>query len=155
MPDIVDLIRSDHQSILLLYQVLHDRRAGPCDDALPGWALSAAWSSLAWRIETHLAAAEEVCFVPMCGTTAPGLTLIQEAVAVHEDICEAIAQARLEPAGSPLWWQAVKDAFSSCVEHMDLVEGDMLPRFGRRAPRQVRDQLGRQWCSFVRAAWPG
>lgn len=68
-----------------------------------------------------------------------------------DEICEAVAEARLETAGSRAWWRAVKAALSACAEHFGRQEEDVLADFARRAYRRLCQQLGSQWSAFTTA----
>lgn len=140
MPDIVDLILADHARIRRLFAELD--RAGREEEALPG--LGAVWADLAGLLEAHAAATREICF----------LTLASDAVddsgsADLDDVIEAVAEARLQPAGSRLWWRAVRAARAAETAHDDTEP--VLDALRRQLTREQREVLGRQWEAFVAA----
>lgn len=150
MADIIELLLSDHERILRLQTALSDV-ARYHSDAGPAWALPNIWDRLATLIELHIEAEEEICFLAMFGTSPAGQAQMQAAIAEHDDIREALGEARLQPVGSAGWWKATKDALSAWVEQIDQQERGVLADFARRAGRAERDALGRQWSAFITA----
>lgn len=71
--------------------------------------LSEAWDRAAVLLEANCDAEEEICY-PVLSGAAGGAPLIGEARAEHDDIREAVAETRLQEAGSPAWWRAVTAA---------------------------------------------
>lgn len=141
MPDIVDLISAEHALIGRLFAEL-DTRMEACAVA----KLSAVWADLAALLETHAAATREICY----------LSLLSEAVkdgfsADLDDVTEAVAEARLQPAGSRLWWLAVRSAREALASHIEGIQAGPLPALRRRAPTEQREVLGRQWQAFIAA----
>lgn len=67
---------------------------------------------------------------------------MEDAAADWADIREAMAEARMQPVGSPPWWRAVKAAVSACIEHLDAQEEGVLAKFRGHADRWLRQQLG-------------
>lgn len=148
--DIIELMLSDHRRIRRQCRALQDM-AGRETGTGPGGALAGVWDSLAGLIELHLCAEQEICWLPMCGTDPQGREQIAEAAAAASDIAEAIGAARLQPAGSQAWWRAVNAALSACAAQLGQEEDGILADFARRADRQARDRLGRQWLAFTAA----
>ncbi len=146
MTDIIELLLADHRRIRRLRQALHDT-ARDGAGAGPGGT----WARLAWVIELHLSAEQEICWLPMCGTGPRGREQIAAAAAEAADIMAAIGESRLRPAGSPCWWRAVNDALSACVAQLRREEDGILAGFARRADWSVREQLGRQWLAYTAA----
>lgn len=72
--------------------------------------LAGAWSRLADDVELHLAAEDEVCWLPGPGHGPRARELIECVADDHAEIREAVAEARLLPAGSALWWRSVHAA---------------------------------------------
>ena len=104
MTDITELVLGDHRRIRQLREALHDTaRSAPGGG--PGGALARMWDGLAGVIELHLSAEQEICWLPMCGTGLRGREQIAAAAADAADITAAIDEARLQPAGSPIWWR--------------------------------------------------
>ena len=150
MADIVELILTDHQRIMLMQAALRDvTRSGA--DGGSGQMLARVWERLACLIEVHADAEEEICCPTMFGTAPAALAPMEDVAADLDDIRELVSEARLLPVGSPAWWQAVKNAFSACVEHFDRLERGVLADFGRQADGSLRQRLGGQWAAFTRA----
>ena len=109
------------------------------------------WDTLARLIELHLSAEQEICWLPMCGTSPPGRQQLAAAAAAAADITAAIGEARLQPAGAPCWRLAVNDALAACAAQFRQEEDHILPRFARLADRPAREHLGRQWLAYTQA----
>jgi hypothetical protein len=150
MTDIIELIMSGHERMLRLQTALHDV-ARYHRDAGSGWALASVWDRLATLIDLHTQAEEEICYLAMFGTSRAGLAQVQASIADHDDIREALGEARLQPVGSDRWWTAVKAALSTWVEQIDREERGVLADFARQADRAQRGELGRQWSAFITA----
>jgi Hemerythrin HHE cation binding domain len=148
--DIIELILSDHRRIRQQHRALQDM-VGRETGTGPTGSLAEAWDSLAGLIELHLCAEQEISWLPMCGTGPWGREQIAAAVAAAVDVREAISAARLQPAGSPAWRRAVNDALSACTARLGQEEDGILADFARRADRQARERLGRQWLAFTAA----
>ncbi len=155
MADIIELILDDHRRIRLLREALH-AAAGQQGAPAAGDTLAYAWDSLAGLIELHLSGQGEIGLrlVPGIGPGAgPGAGPVAAehrpyAAAAQDAIRVAVAEARLQPAGSGPWWQAVRTALSIWAEQLDHVERAVLPGFGRRTDGAQRDRLGRRWLTF-------
>ena len=65
------------------------------------------------------------------------------------DILDAVAEAHLQPTGSPLWWLAVRTARAAASHHISSVETDGVPRFGQQAPEWIGQELGYRWNRFM------
>lgn len=150
MADIIDLILTDHQRIRRLMTVLEEAHRTGRDPA-PRRTAADVWDQLADLLDLHINAEEEICYLPMFADSQHAGRL-DDAVADHADIREAADQARLHPAGSALWWLAVRSALSACADHLNREESGVLTAFARRADPSLRRELGRQWPAF-RAAW--
>ena len=150
MAGITELVLAGHQRILLMQQALNDagRPGGEWGSA---GALATVWDRLADLIEVQAAAEQEICYPPMVEARSWSRRQMQDAVADWDEICEAVAEARLQPVGSRPWWRAVKAALSVCSEHFDRQEEGVLAGFGSHADRPLHRQLGAQWSAFVAA----
>jgi Hemerythrin HHE cation binding domain len=151
MADIIDMILSDHQQIRSLTARLARVHRHP-PQFRPGCAVGGLWDQLADLLDMHTRAEEEICFLPMFSSGRPGAGRLDDAVAEHADIREAAEEARLQPAGSALWWLAVNSALSACADHLNREEIGVLAAFASRADPALRQAMGRQWSAF-RAAW--
>ena len=74
------------------------------------------------------------------------------AVADHDDIREAIGEARLRPAGSRRWGVTVSAALMITGEHLDREERGPLAASPPRLTTRQRRELGRQYAGFI-TAW--
>jgi hypothetical protein len=157
MADIIELILDDHRRIQLLREELH-AAVGQQDDPAAGDTLASAWDSLAGLIELHLSDLGEIGLrlVPGTGPTPAAGAMagaaageqLPYAAAAHSAIRVAVAEARLQPAGSGPWWQAVRTALSIWAEQLAHVERAVLPGVGRGTDGAQRHQLGRRWLTF-------
>ena len=109
------------------------------------------WERLAALIEAHADAEEEICHLPMFGSSPQAVEQIGEEAADLDDIREKVNEARLQAPGSPLWWREVEAAVSACLAHIDQHQHGIQADFRRRADRAEREQLGRQWAAFLTA----
>ena len=151
MADIIEMILIDHRRIRCLTAVLemaHGHWLGPHRN----WALTSVWDQLVDLLEMHTSAEEEICYLPMFGRSESAGGRLADAVADHADIREAADEARLQPAGSALWWLAVDSALSACADHLSREESGVLAAFADRAGPALRQALGHQWSAF-RTAW--
>lgn len=150
MRDIIAVVRADYRRIRHMQEALHD--AGRyCSDPCSRRVLASVWNRLAFLIEMNADAEEEICHLPMFGTSPQALDQIQDAVADLGEIRAAIDEARLQPAGSVIWWRAVRAALSASARHCDRQEGGVLAEFRRRAARSRREKLADQWLAFTSA----
>lgn len=149
MADIIELILDDHRRIQLLREELNTA-IGPADDPAAGETLATAWDSLADLIDLHLSDLGEIGLRLVPGTAPEPVAgpALPYAAAAHNAIRVAVATARLQPAGSGPWWQAVRTALSIWTEQVDHVERAVLPGVGRGTDDAQRDQLGRRWLTF-------
>ena len=141
---------ADHRRIRRLTRAVQDavRYSGA-----PQWVLAATWQPLAALLEAHTRAEEEICYLPMFGSGPLAVERMREAVSCHDDIRDAVSEASLRHAGSPLWWRAVQTASAAAAEHF---EGEELLIQSSWAPRLTaarRRELGRQWSAFTAAWW--
>lgn len=149
--DVIELIRADHRRIRRLCQALDDA-ARWSGSSGPGWMPAAVWQRLANLLEAHARAEEEICYQPMYGCQAHAAERRREAIADHDDIREAISEARLRPAGSRLWWVAVSAVPAITIGHLDQEERGPLAAGLTRLAMSQRRELGRQYAGFV-TAW--
>jgi hypothetical protein len=147
--DVIELIMADHRRIRRLSEALYDavRCAGDLDE---NWMLAHVWQRLSGLLEAHTRAEEEVCYPVMLRSGAQADELRRGAIADHDDIREAVAEASLRRVGSALWWRAVRAVLDCTAEHLEREERGVLARCELTAGQ--RRELGRQWSAFV-AAW--
>lgn len=150
MADIIELILADHRRLRRLVTALGDATRNGED---PGATCmpAAVWDRLAGLLELHAEAEEEICYLSMFGPGQDAAARMQDAIADHDDIREAVAEARLHPPGSAAWWRAVTAARRASSDHIAREERGALAAFGRRSTPALRDELGRQWAPFITA----
>lgn len=149
MTDIVELIHAEHVRISELVEKLDDAlaawTAGPGSDPGPIWA------ALAGLLPLHLDAAEEVAYHALASTDPDAALAMTRASEANADICEAVKEARLFPAGSRAWYLAVRAACSAAKIHISCVESGPLPQYQLHTAPAARRALGRQWVLFMTA----
>jgi anti-sigma B factor antagonist len=146
---IIDLIAADRARIYILGENLRDiaRRDHGMDIVQ---ALNVRWTELAWSMEAHLSAMDEICLLPMLGTDSRALQRRRTVTTQHDDIREVLREAARQPSGSPTWWRLVNDALSRWAQ---LIQGQqVVTDFARRADKDLRERLGREWLAFL-TAW--
>jgi hypothetical protein len=142
MDDLVELVRGDHARICRLFEELTEAAGDPP-------RLAALWAELAESLLAHVGAFQEICQLPL-GRAAPGSGPgAPDVDAQKYDICEAVAEARLQATGSTGWWLAVRAAQVATDRHVSSVETGPLPRFARQVPESARRELGRQWNQYM------
>jgi hypothetical protein len=142
MDDLVELVRGDHARICRLFEELGGAAENPV-------RLAALWAELAGALLAHVGAFEEICQLPLRRVVPGGVPGTQDIGAENLDICEAVAEARLQTAGSARWWLAVRAARAAAGRHISSVEAGPLPGFARLVPESTRRELGRQWNRYV------
>ena len=150
MADIIELILADHERIRRLLRALDDaaRYGG---DTGADWVLALVWRRLAGLLELHAEVEEEICYLALFGPGQDAAAQMQDAIADHDDIREAVREARLHAVGSAAWWRAATAALRASSDHMTHEERGALAAFGRRATPALRNELGRHWAAFIAA----
>jgi hypothetical protein len=144
MDDLVELVRGDHARIGRLFKELGGAAENPA-------RLAELWTELAEVLLAHVGAYEEICHLPL-RRALPGSGPSTRDIHAHNlDICDAVAEARLQPVGSARWWLAVRAARAAADRHISSVEADFLPGFARQAPESARRELGRHWSRYMAA----
>lgn len=134
--DITDLVLNDHHRQRQAFAVLDE--VDPTDTV----RLAAVWGDLAAFLETHAAAEEEVLYPEVLKHSDPEAEDTKDAIGDHNKIRDAVALAAAAEVGCPAWWEAIGAARSENTEHMGEEEDDVLPAFRRRAPVELRVELG-------------
>lgn len=140
MPDITDLILTDHETFRRQFAAL--------DDLHTPEELERVWRALADLLDLH-AVAEERIFYPELihrGSDAEDETL--DAVGDHNEIRDATHEADLHPTGSAAWHEAVRKARAANTEHMGEEEDGALADFRKHADPGLREELGRKFLAF-------
>jgi hypothetical protein len=151
LPELVQVIVAEHARILRLFAALANlgRRqpSGTCGRT----TLIGAWQRLASLVDMHADAEEEICYEVLFGYGGHIAALLNTAVADHNDIREAVAEARLAEAGSASWWRAVATAHRACTEHFASEEQGVLAYVCAQLTPETGKLLARQWAAFTAA----
>jgi hypothetical protein len=134
--DITDLVLNDHHRQRQAFALLDTIAATDTE------RLAAVWKDLASFLEVHAAAEEEVLYPEVLTHSDPEADETKDAIGDHNKIRDAIASAAASAVGSEDWWDAVGQARSENTEHMGEEEDDVLAPFRRRAPLELRAELG-------------
>lgn len=147
--DIIELLLAEHGRLRRLMDAF-ENAARHCETFGVTW-LGSVWERVAEFIEFHMDAEEEICYLAVFRTGQAGPGQMDDAIADHDDIREALLEARLHAVTSPVWWQAVAAALCTCRDQLARFERGPLAEFGRRADPGLRNVLGHQWTSFATA----
>ncbi|MEU1810687.1 hemerythrin domain-containing protein [Micromonospora aurantiaca (nom. illeg.)] len=142
MPDIVELIYEDHDWLRRHFFYLDE--AGTTEE------LAAVWQPLAVRLDTH-ADAEENVFYPALlrrGRAGHPEDETEDAIDDHNEIRDAVAEARRHQVGTEAWFDAVGQARTQNGKHLDEEEREALPDFLKSTTADERHKLGMQWLIY-------
>jgi hypothetical protein len=103
--------------------------------------LTALWTGLCEVLLAHLDVFEEILFLPLLSTVTDRRVTMRQLNAQKLDILEAVAEARLQPPGSPLWRLAVRAVRATASQHISTVETSRLPGLCRQTPEGGTRQL--------------
>lgn len=146
--EIGELIITEHARILRLFRALDDLgRRG--DFAVARLGLAQVWARLASLLEVHTMAEEEICFPVVSGSGACTPAFVETVTADHDDIREAVAEARLLEVGSARWWRLISTVRTACAEHFVSEERGPLAQICGSLPRETSKVLVRQWAAFA------
>jgi hypothetical protein len=118
-------------------------------------ALDQIWKRLASLLEVHTRAEEEICFPLVFGGSALALSFVEAATADHDDLREAVAEARLLDVGSSRWWQVIAAARAGCTKHFASEERGPLAQACASVPPETSKALVRRWTAFTAAHTTG
>jgi len=127
-----------------------DNAARHCQTFGVTW-LGSVWERVAEFIEFHIDAEEEICYLAVFRTAQGGLEQMDDAIADHDDIREALLEARLHAVTSQVWWQAVTAVLRTCRGQLARYERGPLAEFGLQADPALPNLLCHQWTSFTTA----
>ncbi|MGI8449767.1 MAG: hemerythrin domain-containing protein [Streptosporangiaceae bacterium] len=147
--DIIELLLAEHGRLRRLMDAF-DNAARHCQTFGVTW-LGSVWERVAEFIEFHIEAEEEICYLAVFRTAQGGLEQMDDAIADHDDIREALLEARLHAVTTQVWWQAVTAALRTCRDQLARYERGPLAEFGLQADPVLRNVLGYQWTSFTTA----
>ncbi|HTZ44292.1 MAG TPA: hemerythrin domain-containing protein [Jatrophihabitans sp.] len=142
MADIIELISADHEWLRRHFRYL--------DDARTEEELAAIWDLLATRLDTHADAEEEVFYPALLkrGEAGDPEDETEDAITDHNEIRDAVREARRHPVGSHEWYEAVGTARTENSKHLDEEEREALPDFAKSADAQLRHELAMRWLCF-------
>jgi hypothetical protein len=148
--ELCQLVLDEHARILRLFAALDDvARRQP---AAPGSAaLNGVWRRLADLIDVHAEVEEEICYGVVFGQGGRVAALVNAAIADHDDIRAAVAEARLAEVGSAGWWRSVAAARRGCAEHFASEEQGLLAVVSACLTPEASKLLARQWDMFAAA----
>jgi hypothetical protein len=117
--DIIELIMADHRRVRRLREALSDTArysGGSGSDRM----LAHVWQRLSGLLEVHARAEEEICYLPMFGSTPQAIKRMRDAVGDHDDIgrrsAKRLCNAPAPPCGgvpSGLPWQPAPSILSA------------------------------------------
>jgi hypothetical protein len=148
MPDIIDLIRADHQHIMRWAARLGELRRDGGQDRL---ALVATWQTLASLLDLHMSAEDEMCGPAAFGDDSAACAAARHARDAREDLREIVRETSLQPPGSPLWWQLASAALTAWSGLLRQEEHGPMADYRHRVDRARREQLALQWRAFAEA----
>ena len=171
MADIIDVILADQRRITRMRQALRDADHYSSENTGSRTLLARVWGRLAFLIEIHADAEEEICHLPMLDGSRRALQYIRNAAADLGDIHSAVEEARVHPPGSPQWWRAVTAALNihgrHCGRRFGMLTGFLLPpswpsprrrswllRTGRIATVSASAASADSWPLLNRRDWP-
>jgi Hemerythrin HHE cation binding domain len=142
------LIFDEHARILRLFGALDGliRRGEP---AITRLALDQIWTRLASLVDVHTRAEEEVVFPLVFGSGPRALDFVAAATADHDDLREAVAEARLLDVDSSRWWRVVTAARAACAQHFASEERGLLAQVCGSLPPETSKDLVRRWTVFA------
>ncbi|PZR93413.1 MAG: cation-binding protein [Candidatus Nephthysia bennettiae] len=145
MADVIDLILADHRRIRRLANTVNDagRYGGGPSSLVP------IWRRLAELLDNHTEAEQEICYLSLFGQGRD--VQMQDAIADHDDMREAVREAALHPVASPIWTRTALAALRITSDHIAREEHGPLADFARCATPELRRELGRQWGAFTAA----
>jgi hypothetical protein len=152
--DITEVILDQHREQRRMFAVLDEM---PRED---GAGLAAIWGRLEVLLEVH-AEAEERYFYPRLlrvGKGNPESDLgeeVEDAIKDHNEIRDAIRQARQHEAGTEEWWTAVWAARKANDDHMAEEEREDLLDFRHHADLETRHEIAVQFLTFEARHYDG
>lgn len=147
MPDIVELIYAEHARIGMLIGKLDSALAADGAGSEPALI----WETLAGVLRSHMDAAAEIIYRSRAGAGPDVAPAAGQAPEIDADVCEAVAEAGLFFAGSPMWQLAVHAACGAAASHVACLESGLLTQYQLHTSPEARRSLGRQWIGFMTA----
>ena len=150
MCDIIDLVETDRLHIMRWAARLGElgrQDSGQGSDPV----LVRTWQTVAYLMELHMSADEEICGPAVFGADGRGRVLTRKIRDAHEDIREIIRETSLQLPGSPPWWRLARAALAAWAVQLDLEAHGPLAERRRRADPELRERLARRWRAFTEA----
>lgn len=147
MADIIELIYADHDWFRRQFFLL--------DDARSPEELTAVWEPLASRLDAHAQAEEEIFYPALLKVGKDPEEETDDAIGDHNEIRDAVRNARSESIGSEAWWKAVMQARQQNGEHLEEEEREGMTTFAKGASLDLRHDLAMQWMKFFTTHWGG
>lgn len=148
--DITELIMDDHREQRRLFTLLDEIGDEP-------GRLAPVWDRLAALLEVH-ADAEERLFYPRLLDIGEGAgdqenagEETKDAVRDHNEIRDAVREARRHEVGSRAWWASVNQTRRANSDHMAEEEREALADFRRHASLHTRHQLAVEFAVYEAA----
>ena len=143
MPDICDLILDEHETFRRRFAEL-DEQHDAGGDAVVG-----IWDPLGELLDRHAAAEEQLFYPELLGAGARAEAETADAISDHNEIRDAVGDARSCEVGSSQWWEAVQRARDANSDHMGEEERGALADLREHVDRVRRDELGARWLRFA------
>lgn len=130
MADIIEQVLADDRRIRRLLGALDDAVRYSGETAGANRMLAEVWERLAEFLELRAEAWKEICHLALSRQGQVAAAQMQEVVADHKDICEAIRKARLHSVDSAAWWRMVTAALRPSSDQITRAERGALAVFG-------------------------
>jgi len=142
--DITELILIDHDRQRRGFALLDEAQGAKADNE----AVQAIWDGLAVLLDAHADAEEKLFYPRLLEFGKEGGEETEDAVSDHNDIRDAVRAAGTHRVGSQVWWSCVANARTANSDHMGEEERGALADFRRRAPLDLRRQLGLEFAAY-------
>lgn len=146
MPDIIDVIREDHEHQRLAFAHL--------EATTDGAEQQRRWTELRDLLEVHAAAEEAVFYPRLVRLSESDADEVKDAVEEHNQIRAAIGEVGEHQPGTDLYLLAIRQAKSTNDHHMGEEETEVLPEAARRLDAAERERLGSAFAQF-KTSHPG
>lgn len=140
MPDIIDVILSEHEQFRMQFaefEGVTDR-----DEQ------RSRWEPLRNLLEVHAAAEEAVFYPEVVRVLHDGAEETTDAVHEHNEIRDAIGEVEEHEPGTELFLLAVKQVQAANAHHMAEEESEVLPQFRAASDASLRERLGARFEQF-------
>jgi hypothetical protein len=142
--DLIELVLAEHDRQRRGFAVLDEAQAANA----PNETLEAIWEKLAVLLDAHAGAEERIFYPRLLDVGDDGENETKDAIGDHNDIRDAVRAAGTHRVGTKVWWSCVADARVANSDHMGEEERGALADFRRRAPLELRRQLGLEFAAY-------